>query len=160
MDYTGFSTINVQRFGQKFVGKVANPHDVLLWHKVRGFSAGAPSPSAGASPSQDELLLLASIATAIKHCVLSEGSGFSPMFGVLYSFVRQAAAPEARGPNAVQGAMEQLIPHVLSPPKDPCTVSHAAARQERGPNAVQLPDGAVAAPGCRSTPKGYCVSVP
>lgn len=35
VDYTGFSTINVQRFGQKFVGKVANPHDVLLWHKVR-----------------------------------------------------------------------------------------------------------------------------
>ena len=39
MDYTGFSTINVQRFGQKFVGKVANPHDVLLWHKVRSLPA-------------------------------------------------------------------------------------------------------------------------
>jgi double-strand break repair protein MRE11 len=39
VDYTGFSTINVQRFGQKFVGKVANPHDVLLWHKVRSLSA-------------------------------------------------------------------------------------------------------------------------
>lgn len=34
MDYTGFSTINAQRFGQKFVGKVANPHDILLWHKA------------------------------------------------------------------------------------------------------------------------------
>lgn len=33
VDYTGFSTINAQRFGQKFVGKVANPHDMLLWHK-------------------------------------------------------------------------------------------------------------------------------
>lgn len=34
VDYTGFSTINAQRFGQKFVGKVANPHDILLWHKA------------------------------------------------------------------------------------------------------------------------------
>lgn len=34
VDYSGgFSTINTQRFGQKFVGKVANPHDVLLFHK-------------------------------------------------------------------------------------------------------------------------------
>ena len=34
VDYTGFSTINSQRFGQKFVGKVANPQDVLHWHKA------------------------------------------------------------------------------------------------------------------------------
>ena len=34
VDYTGFSTINAQRFGQKFVGKVASPHDILLWHKA------------------------------------------------------------------------------------------------------------------------------
>lgn len=33
VDYTGFTTINSQRFGQKFVGKVANPHDILLWAK-------------------------------------------------------------------------------------------------------------------------------
>ncbi|KAK9814095.1 hypothetical protein WJX72_000558 [[Myrmecia] bisecta] len=34
VDYSGFSTINAQRFGQKFVGNVANPHDMLLWHKA------------------------------------------------------------------------------------------------------------------------------
>lgn len=33
VDYTGFSTINAQRFGQKFVGRVANPHDMLTWAK-------------------------------------------------------------------------------------------------------------------------------
>ncbi len=33
VDYSGFSTINTQRFGQHFVGKVANPNDVLLWQK-------------------------------------------------------------------------------------------------------------------------------
>ncbi len=46
VDYTGFSTINAQRFGQRFVGKVANPHDLLLFQKaparkpkVRSYSA-------------------------------------------------------------------------------------------------------------------------
>lgn len=34
VDYSGFSTINTQRFGQKFVGKVANPHDMVLWQKA------------------------------------------------------------------------------------------------------------------------------
>ena len=34
VDYTGFSTINAQRFGQKFVGRVANPHDLLLFTKA------------------------------------------------------------------------------------------------------------------------------
>jgi hypothetical protein len=34
VDYTGFTTINPQRFGQKFVGKVANPHDILLFTKA------------------------------------------------------------------------------------------------------------------------------
>ena len=41
MDYTGFSTINAQRFGQKFVGKVANPHDVLLFSKAAARAAKA-----------------------------------------------------------------------------------------------------------------------
>ena len=34
VDYTGFSTINAQRFGQRFVGRVANPHDLLLFQKA------------------------------------------------------------------------------------------------------------------------------
>lgn len=31
----GFSTINPQRFGQRFVGRVANPNDILLFHRKR-----------------------------------------------------------------------------------------------------------------------------
>lgn len=42
VDYTGFTTINAQRFGQKFVGKVANPHDILLWHKAPVRKTKAP----------------------------------------------------------------------------------------------------------------------
>ncbi|GLC63182.1 meiotic recombination [Pleodorina starrii] len=34
VDYTGFSTVNAQRLGQRFVGKVANPNDMLQWTKA------------------------------------------------------------------------------------------------------------------------------
>nr|CAB3480182.1 unnamed protein product [Digitaria exilis] len=33
VDYSGFSTINSKKFGQKYVGKVANPQDILLFTK-------------------------------------------------------------------------------------------------------------------------------
>jgi len=48
VDYTGFSTINTQRFGQKFVGKVANPHDIVLWQKVAVRRREAKNAAAGA----------------------------------------------------------------------------------------------------------------
>ena len=47
VDYTGFSTINAQRFGQQFVGKVANPHDLLLFQKQ-----ATRKPKAGFSHNQ------------------------------------------------------------------------------------------------------------
>jgi len=46
VDYTGFTTINTQRFGQKFVGKVANPHDIVIWYKSP--ARRAPKPDSGA----------------------------------------------------------------------------------------------------------------
>ena len=48
VDYTGFSTINVQRFGQRFLKKVANPKEIL--HFVRRAAAkkgGAKGGRAG-----------------------------------------------------------------------------------------------------------------
>ncbi|CAK9274043.1 unnamed protein product [Sphagnum jensenii] len=44
VDYTGFTTINPQRFGQKFVGKVANPHDILLFTKAAKKRASTDGP--------------------------------------------------------------------------------------------------------------------
>ena len=35
VEYTGFSMCNVQRFGQQFVDKLANPKDILLFHRRR-----------------------------------------------------------------------------------------------------------------------------
>ena len=36
----GFQSVNVQKFGQKFVGKVANPSDMLLFHKSKKKKGG------------------------------------------------------------------------------------------------------------------------
>jgi len=35
VEHSGFSTLNNQRFGSQFVGQVANPADILLFHKRR-----------------------------------------------------------------------------------------------------------------------------
>lgn len=39
VEYTGYSTINPQRFGQRFVTRVANPNDILLFYKTRKTSS-------------------------------------------------------------------------------------------------------------------------
>eukprot|EP00947_MAST-08B_sp_MAST-8B-sp1_P000686 g686.t1 len=57
VERTGFDTINNQKFGAQFVGKVANPQDILLFHKRRGAAGGGGgarrSKGAGAASSAD-----------------------------------------------------------------------------------------------------------
>ena len=59
VDYTGgFSTINAQRFGQKFVGKVANPNDIIQFHKSavrRRKEQGDASDAAAARAAAEEV---------------------------------------------------------------------------------------------------------
>eukprot|EP00873_Tetraselmis_striata_P044520 jgi/Tetstr1/464784/TSEL_009530.t1 len=59
VDYTGFSTINVQRFGQRFVKRVANPQDILIFSKhaarqqqAEQQGAGYGEPMEGLRPEQ------------------------------------------------------------------------------------------------------------
>jgi double-strand break repair protein MRE11 len=48
VDHTGFDTVNVQRFGQRFVGKVANPSEILLFSRRRtATSANGDARGAG-----------------------------------------------------------------------------------------------------------------
>ncbi|KAL7536400.1 hypothetical protein ACHAXR_009255 [Thalassiosira sp. AJA248-18] len=55
VEHTGFTTLNNQRFGSQFVGEVANPSDILLFHKRRqadsakGGKAGASKKKRGAA---------------------------------------------------------------------------------------------------------------
>ncbi|CAH8363758.1 unnamed protein product [Eruca vesicaria subsp. sativa] len=54
VDYSGFMTINPQRFGQKYVGKVANPQDILIFSKAskKGRSEGAIDDSERLRPEE------------------------------------------------------------------------------------------------------------
>lgn len=45
VEHTGFEVISSQRFGHQFVGRVANPEEILLFHKRKG---GTGSRSGGA----------------------------------------------------------------------------------------------------------------
>lgn len=69
VDYTGFSTINTQRFGQKFVGKVANPNDMVLWQKAaarRQRVRAQPAPAA--LPCRPPLLLRSTAVSSGWRC--------------------------------------------------------------------------------------------
>ncbi|EXB89636.1 Double-strand break repair protein MRE11 [Morus notabilis] len=54
VDYSGFMTINAQRFGQKYVGKVANPQDILIFSKAskKGQTAGKINDSERLRPEE------------------------------------------------------------------------------------------------------------
>ncbi|KAL6574959.1 meiotic recombination [Orobanche minor] len=54
VDYSGFMTINPQRFGQKYVGKVANPQDILIFSKAsrKGSSEGKIDDSERLRPEE------------------------------------------------------------------------------------------------------------
>ncbi|KAL3628334.1 meiotic recombination [Castilleja foliolosa] len=54
VDYSGFMTINPQRFGQKYVGKVANPQDILIFSKAskKGRSEGKIDDSERLRPEE------------------------------------------------------------------------------------------------------------
>ena len=43
VDYSGFSTIHSQRFGTRFVNRIANPKDLLLWAKTPATRCASPS---------------------------------------------------------------------------------------------------------------------
>ncbi|GFR39960.1 hypothetical protein Agub_g38, partial [Astrephomene gubernaculifera] len=54
VDYTGFSTVNSQRLGQRFVGRVANPQDMLLWTKAASRKLKGEGDSSSAAAAYGE----------------------------------------------------------------------------------------------------------
>lgn len=57
VDHTGFPKLNIQRFGAKFVGRVANPEDLLLHHKQRKIAVRSGAAEAGLLLNRDGGLL-------------------------------------------------------------------------------------------------------
>ena len=55
VDYTGYSTINMQRFGQRFVDKVANPTSLLHFHrKAKRKGEGGDGKDGGGGKKQGD----------------------------------------------------------------------------------------------------------
>jgi hypothetical protein len=50
VDYTGYTTIHTMRFGHRFVNRVANPQDILLWSKSSVRCGSIPSTSSPHAP--------------------------------------------------------------------------------------------------------------
>lgn len=71
VDYTGFSTVNPQRFGQKFVGKVANPHDLLIFTKAAKKRTVGEGEEADGEPMRPEELNQQSIEALVHESKLS-----------------------------------------------------------------------------------------
>ncbi|KAF2076751.1 hypothetical protein CYY_001940 [Polysphondylium violaceum] len=57
VDYTGYSTLNPQRFGSKYAGRVANPADILLFHRKKPTSVPKSSDpfEKDKAPVQDKI---------------------------------------------------------------------------------------------------------
>jgi double-strand break repair protein MRE11 len=55
VEYSGFNTINAQRFGRLFVGRVANPGDILLFYRKKTTSLFGTRPALR-SAAENEIL--------------------------------------------------------------------------------------------------------
>ncbi|WVY99971.1 hypothetical protein V8G54_026041 [Vigna mungo] len=80
VDYSGFMTINPQRFGQKYVGKVANPQDILIFSKAtkRTKVEGLRSHSLPLDPNIAACFAIARWAVPSEYC--SAISPSTPLF--------------------------------------------------------------------------------
>jgi double-strand break repair protein MRE11 len=63
VEYAGYETINPQRFGQRFVGKVANPNDILLFYRKKTTNLRAFKDKQEEEDAAEEMLRRATAAS-------------------------------------------------------------------------------------------------
>eukprot|EP00898_Chlorokybus_atmophyticus_P003724 jgi/Chlat1/4352/Chrsp29S00349 len=132
VDYTGFTTINPQRFGQKshaYVMQVANPHDILLFTKsARMRTAAAKGGSEveyeeGIRPEALDQSNIEYLMRNILHEQELEMFQEQELAQALHTFVekeeKQALADAIRGSlDAVQASVVQLYASIAAIPLD------------------------------------------
>jgi hypothetical protein len=102
------STVNSQRFGQKYVNKVANPHDMLLWTKAPARRAREVRAH---SALHVQLQLRPCVSTRHRHCrpvSLTLGAGTH-----LHTRARTQAGAGAGGSAAGVGYEEEGVAGAL-----------------------------------------------
>jgi hypothetical protein len=98
VDYTGFSTINSQRFGHRLVDRVANPPDVLAWQKQPQRRA-KPDAAGTASDEMDNLDL-----RMMPEALDQVGPAPSPHTLSIFMSPNQAWSAQVSGRSRARGA--------------------------------------------------------
>ena len=80
VEHSGFSTLNNQRFGAKFVGDVANPNDMLLFHRKKDPKLASKIKNKKLAPIAPEELEQTNLDDLIRQ-QLDVGGGNMQVFG-------------------------------------------------------------------------------
>lgn len=74
VDHSGFSALNNHRFGAKFVGEVANPNDILLFHRKKDPKLASTVKKQGIKPIAPEELERTNMEDLVReHLAVPEG---------------------------------------------------------------------------------------
>jgi double-strand break repair protein MRE11 len=81
VDHVGFSTLNNQRFGAKFLGDVANPNDILLFHRKKDPKLASTVKIRGIKPIAPEELERTNVEDLVREHLLAVPDGKLQLFG-------------------------------------------------------------------------------
>ena len=81
VDHAGFATINNQRFGAKFLGKVANPTDILLFHRKKDPKLASVIKKQGLKPIAPEELERTNMEDLVREHLESTSEGKLNIYG-------------------------------------------------------------------------------
>lgn len=74
VEHSGYTTLNNQRFGGKFIGEVANPSDILLFHRKKDPKAASTVKKASVQPLVPEELEKTNMEDLVRDHLLAPGS--------------------------------------------------------------------------------------
>ena len=81
VDHVGYATINNQRFGAKFIGKVANPTDILLFHRKKDPKLASVVKKQGLKPMAPGELARANMEDLVREQLVSASDGKLNIYG-------------------------------------------------------------------------------
>ena len=81
VDHVGYATINNQRFGAKFIGKVANPTDILLFHRKKDPKLASVVKKQGLKPMAPAELERANMEDLVRDQLVAATDGKLNIYG-------------------------------------------------------------------------------
>jgi double-strand break repair protein MRE11 len=81
VDHAGYATINNQRFGAKFLGQVANPTDILLFHRKKDPKLASVVKKQGLKPMAPAELERANMEDLVRDQLVASADGKLNIYG-------------------------------------------------------------------------------